>query len=121
MAASYTAPLPLTFVRGDDVVVPITFNDAGQLPVNITGWTFRAQIRPKFDPPGGGAVVVYPLVVTPAADRTTGQVTVTLVRATTETLDPAVEYLWDLECTDAGNVRLTRLSGPVTVVADVTR
>lgn len=105
----------LILTRGDTetLVVTITSDDAGT-PINITGRTYRAQIRSAQD--STTIKASFTCTVTAGAS---GQVTCVLSAADCATL-PSGQYFWDLE-ENASGVVTTILSGNVTVTADVTR
>jgi hypothetical protein len=105
----------LYITRGDTetLVVTLTSDDAGT-PINITGRTYKAQIRSSQD--SRTIKASFTCVVSNGA---AGQVTCTLSAADCATLDSGL-YFWDLEETASGVVT-TILSGNVTVTADVTR
>ena len=105
----------LTITRGDTetLVVTITSDEAGT-PVNITGRTYRAQIR--LTPDSNTVKASFTCTVTSGAN---GQVTCVLAAADSAALPVGLGY-WDLEETASGVVS-TILAGNVTVLADVTR
>lgn len=104
----------LTITRGDTEVVVITMKDSASLPINITGRTYRAQIRVTKDASTQAAGFVC--VVTNAA---AGEVTCTLTAGVSAGL-AAGKYYWDFEENNSGIVT-TILAGVVTVLADVSR
>lgn len=103
----------LTIMRGDTESLVINMDD-GSGAINITGRTYRAQIRQTKE----STIIAasFTCVITNAA---AGQVTCTLSAATTATLTPGI-YYWDFEETNSGVVS-TILAGSVNVLADVTR
>jgi hypothetical protein len=104
----------LTITRGDTEIIVITMTSDGTTPENITGRTYRAQIRGTKD-----AAVIdisFTAVVTNGA---AGELTLTALPAATSGLTVGTHY-WDLEETNAGVVS-TILAGTVNVLADVTR
>lgn len=103
----------LTITRGDTESVVVNMA-VGSSPIDISGRTYRAQIRETKD--SGSIAASFTCVVTDAA---AGQVTCTLSAAATANLLPQV-YYWDFEETNGGVVS-TILAGSVTVLADVTR
>ena len=104
----------LTITRGDTEVVVITINDNAGVPLNITGRTYRAQIRATKDSSVVSAAFVC--VVTNAA---AGEVTCTLTAGNASTLAVGKQY-WDFEENYSGIIT-TILAGTVTVLADVSR
>lgn len=104
----------LSMTRGDTETVVITMTSDGTTPINITGRTYRAQIRTTKD--SSSIDASFTCTVTNAA---AGEVTCTILPAVTSTLAVGIHY-WDLEETNGGVVS-TILAGSVTVLADVTR
>lgn len=105
-------PAPLSFTRGDDYSWSVTITSAG-VPVDITGRTYRAQLR---ETPESPTAVDAAVTTTPLE----GKVTMTLTAAQTYTMTPG-RWWWDVEQTDTAARKLTFAGGPVTVAADVTR
>jgi len=104
----------LTITRGDTETLVVTITSDGSTPVNITGRTYRAQIRASQD--STTVKASFTCTVTSGAN---GQVTCTLSATDSATLPVGIAY-WDLEETASGVVS-TILAGNVTVLADVTR
>ena len=103
----------LTFVRGDDVVIPLTFKAAG-MPVNLTGYTFSAQIRTK---PNAYVVLSLSFDLTNAA---TGIVIASASNALTKDIR-VEEAFWDVQQIGPSGIVKTVI-GPaaVTIIKDVT-
>jgi hypothetical protein len=104
----------LTITRGDTESVVVTMTSNGTTPVDITGRTYRAQIRTTKD--SSSIDASFTCTITNAA---AGEITCTILPAVTATLSVGTHY-WDFEETDAGVVS-TILAGTVNVLADVTR
>jgi len=104
----------LTITRGDTEVVVLTMTSNGSTPINITGRTYRAQIRTTKD--AGPIDASFSCSVT---NGSAGEVTCTLTPGQTSGLSVGVHY-WDLEETNNGAVS-TIVAGTVNVLADVTR
>jgi hypothetical protein len=104
----------LTITRGDTESIVITMTTDGTTPENITGRTYRAQIRAVKD--AATISLSFTCVVTNGAG---GEVTLTALPAATSGLTIGTQY-WDLEETNSGVVS-TILAGTVNVLADVTR
>lgn len=104
----------LTITRGDTEIVVVNITSDGSTPIDITGRTYRSQIRRTKD----SGTIAAPLncTVTNAAQ---GQVQVVLSAGDSATL-PTGTCFWDFEETN-GSVVTTILAGTVTVLADVTR
>ena len=104
----------LKFVRGDTQDFTITVTEDGTTPRNLTGYTFRAQIRASKDSSTIAGEFAC-TVATPAS----GVVRLVLSAASSAALPDEVLY-WDFEQT-VGGVVTTLLAGKCTVVGDVTR
>lgn len=104
----------LTITRGDTETIVVTLTTDGTTPINITGRTYRAQIRNTQD--ANNVKASFTCTVTSAAS---GQVTAVLSATDSATLASGL-YYWDFEETASGVVS-TLLAGNVTVLADVTR
>lgn len=104
----------LTMTRGDTESVVLTMTSNGTTPINITGRTYRAQIRATKD--SGSIDASFACSVTNGA---AGEVTCSLTPNQTAALLVGTHY-WDLEETNAGVVS-TIVAGTVNVLADVTR
>jgi hypothetical protein len=104
----------LTITRGDTEVIVINITSDGSAPIDVTGRTYRSQIRRTKD--SGTVEAQLNCVITNAAN---GQVQATLSAGDSATL-PVGPSFWDFEETN-GSVVTTILAGTVTVLADVTR
>jgi hypothetical protein len=104
----------LTITRGDTETLVVTITTDGSTAVDITGRTYRAQIRSQQD--STTIKASFTCVVTSGAS---GQVTCTLSASDSSALSAGL-YFWDFE-ENASGVITTILSGIVTVLADVTR
>lgn len=104
----------LSMTRGDTESVVLTMTSNGTTPINITGRTYRAQIRATKD--SSTIAASFACTVT---DGAAGEVTCVLTANQTSALTPGTQY-WDLEETNAGVVS-TIVAGTVNVLADVTR
>jgi hypothetical protein len=108
--------VPLTIITGDDRSVTITFTDKTTgSPVNITGRTYRAQIRRS--PNDSTILASWTCTITSGS---TGVLTLTMSHTVTATLT-AGYCVWDLEETTSGGLVSTPLGGRVTVLKDVSR
>ena len=104
----------LSITRGDTEVVVVTMASSGGTPIDITGRTYRAQIRTTKD-----SSIIDASFTCAVTNAVLGEVTCTILPATTATLAVGTHY-WDFEETDGGVVS-TILAGSVNVLADVTR
>ena len=110
---------PLNLYRGDTRVWTLSFTeDDGTTPIDLTGKTWRSQVRETPD----AASALMDITVDPT-DAATGVLVLTLpatewTGVATET--PTTKWAWDLESTEAGVVR-TYLKGKVKILGDVSR
>lgn len=104
----------LTITRGDTETLVVTITSDGSTPINITGRTYRAQIRSSQD-----STTIKASFTCTVSNGAAGQVTCTLSATDSATLPVGIAF-WDLEETASGVVS-TILAGNVTVIADVTR
>jgi hypothetical protein len=104
----------LIITRGDTETIVATIQDDNGTAINITGRTYRAQIRTSQD-----STTIKASFTCTVTSGASGQVTCVLAAADSATLT-AGNYFWDLE-ENASNVISTILAGNVTVLADVTR
>lgn len=104
----------LILTRGDTETLVVTIQGDNGSPINITGRTYRAQVRSSQD--STTIKASFTCTVTSGAN---GQVTCVLSATDSATL-PSGQYYWDLE-ENASGVVSTILAGNVTVFADVTR
>jgi len=102
----------LTIYRGDTFAQTFRFL-AGDVPDDLTGWTFQAQVR---EYPNASVAADFTVTIEDALD---GTVTIAMEGAITATL-PSRGGSWDFEGTKAGSI-MTRIAGSVTLVEDVTR
>lgn len=104
----------LTITRGDTETLVVTITADGSTPIDITGRTYRAQVRSQQD-----STTIKGSFVCVVTAGASGQVTCTLPATVSSSLSAGL-YFWDLE-ENASGVISTILSGNVTVLADVTR
>ena len=104
----------LTIMRGDTETIVVTITTDGTTPVNITGRTYRAQIRSQAD-----STTIKATFTCTVTNGAAGQVTCILSATSSAALSAGL-YYWDLEENASGTVT-TILAGTVTVLADVTR
>lgn len=104
--------------RGDTKQWTIDFADADNAAVDMSAWTWEAQIRSTLDEP---ASVIATLTVDDA-DADVGVLDLTLPAdesSALETTNGKAVYYWDLQGTDGAVVK-TWLAGKVKVTGDVT-
>lgn len=113
LPATYGAPLRI--YAGDDFYQKFDFRNAGdQSPMNLSGWTFRAQWRAT---PNAETAVNFGIDST---DKATGTIVLTLTAA--QTREIGQDGVWDLQGTETSGGRIrTWLRGTVTWREDVTR
>lgn len=104
--------------RGDSIYEELTVLDADDAAVDVTGYTFRSQVRRHKD---GDVLANLDVVVD---DATTGTLHVYGAPELTLDLDlgPDDAGVWDLESTsdDATPIVLTSHAGAISYVKDVT-
>lgn len=102
----------ISFIRGDDIRIPMTLSSGG-VPTNLTGYSFRAQIRTK---PNGYVVLDFDV---DTSDLATGTIVLGADHSVTE-LIRATEGFWDLEMTyPDGTVNTIIGPAKVTIIKDV--
>lgn len=106
----------ITFTQGDDVSETFTFRDSDGAAIDITGYTFAAQMRTY--PSSDTVAATFNVAISGAGSG--GTVTMTLARAVTAALTPG-RYRWDLEWTDTLDRKRTLLAGTANVLEEVTR
>jgi hypothetical protein len=104
---------PLTVRTGDTESISFTLLDNGT-PINITGRTYRGQVRST-----AASTAILASFSCSITNGTAGQFTCTLTATTTAALS-AGQAVYDVEET-YGSVVNTLIQGPVFIVQDVTR
>ena len=104
----------LVITAGDTLTVVITMTSNGTTPINITGRTYRAQVRQQAD-----NTTIEASFTCTVTNGSAGQITAVLSASQTGVLE-AGNHVWDLE-EDASGVITTVLAGAFVVLADVTR
>lgn len=105
--------IPLTVRIGDTETITVTCQNDG-VPINITGRTYRAQIRST-----AASTAILATFNCTIANGTAGVFACTLGTAVTGALT-AGQAVFDIEETNGSTVT-TLLAGPVFIVQDVTR
>lgn len=101
--------------QGADFITTVTVtNDNGDI-VNLTGYTAHGQIRKHYT-----STTAYDITVSFDDDRTNGQLYLEVFRETTTAMEPG-RYVYDVELTDATDVRSRLIEGIATVTPSVTR
>lgn len=104
--------------QGTTYSLTITVSDANGNPLNLTDYTFRAQLRKSY-----GATSYTAFTVVPDENRTTGKITISLTDAQTSGLKSG-RYVYDIEMIspESEGSEVTRvLEGIITVTPEVTR
>jgi hypothetical protein len=96
-----------------------TYNDSNDIPVNLTGYTARMQIREEVDS-STAALSLTTENGRIALGGTAGTVTLT-VSATDTAAVTAGEYVYDIELVSGSGTVIRFLQGCFTVDAEVTR
>jgi hypothetical protein len=101
----------LTIDRGAEKRFTLLIESPTGTPVNLTGSTFKAEIREEHRKPLVASFVVTILSSNPLL----GKIVVQLPSSASSLLDVARKYKWDLFWTDASSVRRRLLQGSVNV------
>lgn len=125
IACRDTTPLylPLRIEQGETLIVPLHVVDADAVDVDITGYTFAAQVRRK--PSSTTIAATFAFTITTAASgymqfSLTAAQTAAIACGDTDT-EPASLYYWDAFATSPG-AKVTKLAyGELTMIAQVTR
>lgn len=106
----------LNIYRGD-TIEPVVhqITDSVGVPINITGWTFAAQIRP--DPDSDTVIAAFTCVIT---DALNGFFTIEMDSSLTSLLTKKKAF-WDLQRTDLPGHKRTLISGKVFTTRDVSK
>lgn len=107
--------LNLRLYSGDTFTRSLQFTDSDGVAIDITGWTFLAQIREA--PNADLVLATFTVTVTDAAD---GRIDITLSASDVAGLENSRFLSWDLQVTASSAVR-TYVRGSVKVDTDVSR
>ena len=104
----------LAIMQGSDYAATVTVEYIDGTPVDLTGWSAKAQLR-------NGTADCSPEVIHEISTTITlpDQVVLNIPHATTETLKG--RYAWDLDLTSPEDAIITVLAGNANVTAEVTR
>ena len=105
------ARLNLAVYREDDFDLDLYFVNAAGTAIDLTGYSFTAEARDT----AGTLIATFTDTLT---DATGGQLTLTLPKATTETLPNSCK--WDLQAVTPGSKHQTWLTGTLTATGDIT-
>lgn len=104
------------FINQDtDFSTTVTVNDSSGSALNLTSYTALAMIRKTYQSTGATT-----FTSTFAADRTTGQITISLTDAQTALLEDG-RYVYDLVVTDNSGIKTRVVEGIATVTPGVSR
>lgn len=103
----------LELYAGDDYGLVVTFTDPDAVPLNLSGLTFRSQVRMYESDP-----TIRASFTVDSSAASTGVIGLSLAKEITVDLGDGV---WDLEQTDGTGKVQTLLAGKVTVRLEVTR
>jgi hypothetical protein len=105
----------LIIYEGDALRFTVTVKDSAGVPVDLTGYTAKAQLKTNF---ADASPVDFDCTIT--TPETDGVVSVYLSPATTAALTAGSSYIWDFQLTSPDSDVRTYLAGDVTVVPEVT-
>lgn len=114
------ATLNITIDQGADFQRVLTIRDELNVPINLTGYSFKSQIRETFDSP---TVVAEFNFVIRNQTTNTGEVEWSLPNSAVVSLnlDRATKYKYDVEMTSAGLIKTRIIEGEATISPEVTR
>lgn len=103
--------------QGATFELVVEWKDPAGSAINLAGYTAAMQVRKTF---GGPTVLSLSNVSGIAIDAALGKLTITVARATTQTLPAPMQGVYDLEVA-TGTVTYRLLEGSVLVTPEVTR
>jgi len=104
----------ITIDQGSDFSMGLALTEQ-DLPVPLTGYSARAQMRAKVSSTVAGTFVCT------ITDAVNGEISMTMANSVTALLTPGV-YLYDIEVYTAADAIVTRLlQGKATVRSEITR
>ena len=101
--------------QGADFSTTVTISDANGSALDLTGYTALAQVRKTY-----ASSTATAFTADFAADRTTGQITISLTDTQTTALE-AGRYVYDLLVTNASGTKTRVVEGIATVNPSVSR
>lgn len=118
----------ITIDQGATFALPIQYVDSAGVPVNLSGYDARAQVRTAYADQGGTVLIDVSLDPSLAAagtgiaftDATAGEL-VMQISATDTTGMPTGAWVWDLEVESGDGVVTRLLGGRAMVSPEVTR
>jgi hypothetical protein len=100
--------------QGSDYATIITVTSAGNIPLNLTGYTVKSQMRKSY------SSSVFHNFTASIHDAVNGRVKITLTAAQSE-LIIAGRWLYDVEITSQAGVKKRVVEGIVTVTPQITQ
>ena len=101
--------------QGADFTTTVTINDSTGSALDLTGYTALAMIRKTYQ-----STTATTFTSTFVADRTTGQITISLTDTQTAALEDG-RYVYDLVITNAAGSKTRVVEGIATVNPSVSR
>jgi hypothetical protein len=102
--------------QGADFSTGITlYADGGMVPLDMTGYTFKAQMRKSYM-----SSTAYTFTCTIADPASLGIVILTMSSSTTDTIKPG-RYLYDIEMVDDTGYKTRPVEGVVIVSPQITQ
>ena len=102
----------LEWWQGDDFEFDVMFTDDSLVAVDLSGYTFKAEVRAQ-----AGALIAYAATIDTVL-AASGIITVVFDKATSALMPE--NGVWDLQITSPAGKRTTELHGAVTVTREVT-
>lgn len=106
----------IKIIRGDDVVLPVTFTDEDGDAIDITGATVFFTVKPDYSADDTDALIAKE--ITSHTGPSLGQTTITLDDTDTA-LDGGV-YIWDLQIKYSNGKFSSTIAGKLELIRDVT-
>jgi len=101
--------------QGADFSTTVTVTDDNGNAVDLTGYSCTGQIRKHYT-----SNTAYDFTTSFSSPRSTGQITISLSRSTTSSIE-AGRYVYDVEITSSANTRSRLVEGIATITPEVTR
>ena len=101
---------------GADYTTTVTVSDSSGSALDLTGYTAAAQIRKTYE--SSSATVSFTVAFN--ADRTTGQIDISLTGAQTAAIDSG-RYVYDVLITSGASAKIRVVEGIVTINPRVTQ
>jgi hypothetical protein len=108
----------LTLLQGQTEVRDLAIKDDSNVAIDITGWSFAAQVRSSY---ASNDVLATPTVAILVAASGTARMTFSAAVTAAIPYREGRTYVWDLEGTRADGTVIRILQGSVTIDPEVTR